>query len=106
MNEGRYREAERRLWASVGVTPTERRARLERTGLTVRAQEVGQGPAAVGRLMTSVPPSERAVRAMFRRIGLRQALEAGRVCEEGSAATWRCCATPTPCATSSAPALA
>jgi 2-hydroxy-6-oxonona-2,4-dienedioate hydrolase len=202
MNEARYREAERRLWASVGVTPTEQRVRLERTGLTVRVQEVGQGPAvvlvhgasnsgtswaglvarldgfrcllldrpgcglsdplaapfdglerlgsfadalvvdlldamgldrahlvatsfggylalraaaahpdrvgrvvelgwtfgapvarlpllmrlatvpAVGRVMTAVPPNERAVRAMFRRIGLRQALEAGRVSEE------------------------
>src|SRR4029453_13454196 len=202
MNEARYREAEGRVWASVGVTPTEQRVRLERTGLTVRVQEVGQGPAvvlvhgasnsgtswaglvarldgfrcllpdrpgcglsdplaapfdglerlgsfadalvvdlleamgldrghlvatslggylalrgaaahadrvarvvelgwtfgapvarlpllmrlatvpAVGRLMTAVPPNERAVRAMFRRIGLRQALEAGRVSEE------------------------
>jgi pimeloyl-ACP methyl ester carboxylesterase len=47
MNEARYREAERRLWASVGVTPTEQRVRLERTGLTVRVQEVGQGLAVV-----------------------------------------------------------
>jgi pimeloyl-ACP methyl ester carboxylesterase len=202
MNEARYREAERRLWASFGVTPTERRARLGRSGLTVRVQEVGQGPAvvlihgasnsgaswaglvarldgfrcvlldrpgcglsdpvgsrfdsleslgafadalvvdlldgmglasahlvatsfggylalraaaahpervgrivefgwtfgapvaglpllmrlatvpAVGRMMTAVPPNERAVRAMFKRIGLRQALAAGRVSPE------------------------
>ena len=47
MDEARYREAERRLWASVGVIPTEQRVRLERTGLTVRVQEVGQGPAVV-----------------------------------------------------------
>src|SRR4030095_11817790 len=47
MNEARYREAEGRVWASVGVTPTEQRVRLERTGLTVRVQEVGQGPAGV-----------------------------------------------------------
>ena len=202
MNEVRYREAERRLWKSVGKTPTEQRVCLGRTGLTVRVQELGQGPAvvlihgasnsgtswaglvarldgfrcllldrpgcglsdplgsrfdglerlaafadalvvdlldamgldsahlvatsfggyialrtaaahpdrvgrivelgwtfgapvaglpllmrlatvpAVGRLLTAVPPNERAVRAMFRRIGLRQALEAGRVSEE------------------------
>jgi 2-hydroxy-6-oxonona-2,4-dienedioate hydrolase len=202
MDEGRYREAERRLWESFGLTPAERRVRLAGAGLTVRVQEVGQGPAvvlvhgtsnsgaswaglvarldgfrcvmldrpgcglsdplgssfdsmerlgtfadalivdlldamgldrahlvatsfggyialrtaaahpqrvgrivefgwtfgapvaglpllmrlatvpAVGRLMTAVPPNERAVRAMFRRIGLRQALEAGRVSQE------------------------
>ena len=39
MNEARYREAERRLWASVGVTPTEQQVRLGRTGLTVRVQK-------------------------------------------------------------------
>jgi hypothetical protein len=42
MDEARYREAERRLWASVGVAPTEQRVRLERTGLTVRVQEVAR----------------------------------------------------------------
>lgn len=47
MNEVRYREAERRLWQSVGVTPTEQRVQLGRTGITVRVQEVGQGPAVV-----------------------------------------------------------
>ena len=36
----------------------------------------------VGRLLTAVPPNERAVRAMLRRIGLRQALQAGRVPQE------------------------
>jgi pimeloyl-ACP methyl ester carboxylesterase len=36
----------------------------------------------VGRLLAAVPPNERAVRAMFRHIGLRQALEAGRVTRE------------------------
>lgn len=202
MNEVRYREAERRLWASVGVTPTDQRVQLGRTGITVRIQDVGQGPAVVlvhgtsnsgvswaplvarldgfrcvvldrpgcglsdplvtrfadlerlgsfadtlvvdlldamglhsahvvatsfggyialrtaaahpdrigrimefgwtfgapiarvpllmrlvsvpmlSRLLTAVPPNERAVRAMFRRIGLRQALEAGRVPQE------------------------
>ena len=43
MNEARYREAERRLWDSVGVTPTERRVHLEHTGVTIRIQEVGGG---------------------------------------------------------------
>jgi 2-hydroxy-6-oxonona-2,4-dienedioate hydrolase len=43
MNEARYREAERRLWASTGVTPSDRRVRLERLGVTVRVQEVGDG---------------------------------------------------------------
>jgi pimeloyl-ACP methyl ester carboxylesterase len=47
MNEARYREAERRLWESVGVTPAEQQLRLERTGVTVRVQEVGEGPAVV-----------------------------------------------------------
>lgn len=39
----RLRQAEQRLWESVGVQPTERRARL-RTGETVRVQETGEGP--------------------------------------------------------------
>jgi pimeloyl-ACP methyl ester carboxylesterase len=47
VNEARYREAERRMWESVGVTPTEQRLRLDRTGATVRVQEVGEGPAVV-----------------------------------------------------------
>lgn len=44
MNEPRYRAVEQRLWASVGVTPTERRLPLARNGVTVRVQEVGDGP--------------------------------------------------------------
>src|SRR5688500_3300962 len=47
MNEARYRDAERRLWESVGMTPTEQRLQLGRTGTTVRIQEVGEGPAVV-----------------------------------------------------------
>jgi 2-hydroxy-6-oxonona-2,4-dienedioate hydrolase len=47
MNEDRYRESEQRLWQSLGVSPTELRVRLPRIGVTVRIQEVGQGPAAV-----------------------------------------------------------
>lgn len=39
-----YRAAEARLWASLGVTPTERRVRLARIGSEVRIQEVGNGP--------------------------------------------------------------
>lgn len=43
MHRQRYREAERRLWEYAGVTPTERRVPLVRTGVTVRIQEVGSG---------------------------------------------------------------
>ena len=43
-DEGRYREAERRMWASVGLSPTERGLHLDRTGVEVRVQEVGEGP--------------------------------------------------------------
>jgi 2-hydroxy-6-oxonona-2,4-dienedioate hydrolase len=42
--EARYRDAEARLWASFGATPTERRVHLERNAVTVRVQEVGDGP--------------------------------------------------------------
>ena len=44
-SEARYREAERLLWESVGVTPTEKRVRLGHSGVVVRIQEVGEGPA-------------------------------------------------------------
>lgn len=44
VNEQRYRDAERRLWESFGLAPTERRLRLDRLGLSVRVQEVGEGP--------------------------------------------------------------
>lgn len=47
MNEERYRQAERGLWESVGAHPTERRVALERTGASVRIQEVGRGHAVV-----------------------------------------------------------
>ena len=43
-DEGSYRVTEERLWASVGVTPTEHRVPLAHTGVTVRIQEVGEGP--------------------------------------------------------------
>ena len=41
------------------------------------------GVRSLGRLMTRIPVNERAVRAMLARIGLRQALEAGRLPQEG-----------------------
>jgi pimeloyl-ACP methyl ester carboxylesterase len=44
MNEARYREVEQQLWASVGISPTERRVPLACTGTTVRVQVVGDGP--------------------------------------------------------------
>jgi pimeloyl-ACP methyl ester carboxylesterase len=46
-DEARYREAEQRLWASVGVAPIEQRLHLVRTGATVRVQEAGHGPPVV-----------------------------------------------------------
>jgi 2-hydroxy-6-oxonona-2,4-dienedioate hydrolase len=46
MDENRYREAEQRLWAESGATPTERFVRLPE-GLRVRVQEVGEGPPAL-----------------------------------------------------------
>src|SRR6476619_1113326 len=45
MDEGRFRDSERAVWASVGVAPSERRVDLVRTGCTVRVQECGSGPA-------------------------------------------------------------
>ncbi len=47
INEAGYREAERRLWGSIGVTPTEQRLHLKRNDVTGRVQEVGEGPAVV-----------------------------------------------------------
>jgi 2-hydroxy-6-oxonona-2,4-dienedioate hydrolase len=47
VNQVRYRQAERRLWESVGGIPIEQRVRLGRIGATVRVQEVGRGPAVV-----------------------------------------------------------
>lgn len=39
--ERRYREAERRLWGSLGVEPEERRVRLAHAGVEVRVQAMG-----------------------------------------------------------------
>ena len=44
MNKERYRQAEQRLWESVGLDPVERQVSLHRLGTTVRVLEVGQGP--------------------------------------------------------------
>jgi 2-hydroxy-6-oxonona-2,4-dienedioate hydrolase len=44
VNELAYRAAERRLWQSIGAQPVERRIHLERIGVDVRIQEVGEGP--------------------------------------------------------------
>lgn len=43
MDELRYREAEQRLFAHEGVAPTEHRVHLDRLGVDVRVQEVGEG---------------------------------------------------------------
>jgi 2-hydroxy-6-oxonona-2,4-dienedioate hydrolase len=44
MDEERYRAAERGLWAEAGATPTECRVHLARNDVTVRVQDVGDGP--------------------------------------------------------------
>ncbi len=46
-NLARYRQAEQRLWASVGVSPRDRQLYLRRTRVEIRIQEVGEGPAVV-----------------------------------------------------------
>lgn len=43
MNETKYREAEQRLWESVGLEPSEQYADLARIGVRVRVQAVGDG---------------------------------------------------------------
>jgi pimeloyl-ACP methyl ester carboxylesterase len=43
VNEANFRKAEQRLWASLGVTPSERNVRLEHSGTSLRVQEVGDG---------------------------------------------------------------
>jgi 2-hydroxy-6-oxonona-2,4-dienedioate hydrolase len=44
MDLSAYRSAEERLWADAGALPTERFVRLRGLGVTVRVQEVGDGP--------------------------------------------------------------
>lgn len=47
MDEDRYRDAERRLWAVVGASPVEQHITLPRIGTRVRIQVVGEGPTMV-----------------------------------------------------------
>jgi pimeloyl-ACP methyl ester carboxylesterase len=47
VNEARYRESEQRLWKAHGAAPTELRVHLARNDVTVRVQEVGEGPPVV-----------------------------------------------------------
>jgi 2-hydroxy-6-oxonona-2,4-dienedioate hydrolase len=47
MDEARYRQAEQRLWASVGLVPAEHHVRLASTGTLVRVQSVGEGEPAL-----------------------------------------------------------
>jgi pimeloyl-ACP methyl ester carboxylesterase len=53
-------------------------APIARTPMVMRIANVP----IVGRLLSRVPPSERTVRMMFRGIGLRRALESGRISDE------------------------
>ncbi len=46
-NEVKYREAERRLWDSFGLQPAEQRVHLQSLDVTVRVQEIGEGPPVV-----------------------------------------------------------
>lgn len=43
-DEAKYRTAERRLWESFGLNPTEQRVHLQNLDVTVRVQEIGEGP--------------------------------------------------------------
>lgn len=47
MDADRYRRAERSMWAAVDGAPTEVWLHLDRTGATVRLQELGDGPPVV-----------------------------------------------------------
>lgn len=46
-DEEKYRAAERRLWDSVGLEPSERRVHLPNLDVEVRIQEIGEGPPVV-----------------------------------------------------------
>lgn len=43
MNEAKYREAEKKVWESVGLTPREVRLPLKSTGTSIRVQIAGEG---------------------------------------------------------------
>lgn len=47
IDEAKYRDAERRLWRSFALEPTEQRVHLKNLDVTVRVQEVGDGPPVV-----------------------------------------------------------
>jgi 2-hydroxy-6-oxonona-2,4-dienedioate hydrolase len=47
LDEAKYRAAERRLWDSFGLAPTERRVHLEHLDVEIRIQEIGEGPPVV-----------------------------------------------------------
>jgi pimeloyl-ACP methyl ester carboxylesterase len=47
LDEAKYRAAERRLWDSVGLQPSERRVHLQNLDVEVRVQEIGEGPPVV-----------------------------------------------------------
>jgi pimeloyl-ACP methyl ester carboxylesterase len=47
LDEAKYRSAERRLWDSFGLQPTEQRVHLRNLDVTVRVQEIGDGPPVV-----------------------------------------------------------
>lgn len=47
MNEQKFRAAEKRVWDSFGLTPTERRLDLATIGCSIRIQEIGEGPTVV-----------------------------------------------------------
>lgn len=46
-DEASYRRVERRLWESFGLDPTEQRVHLQNLNVTVRVQEIGEGPPVV-----------------------------------------------------------
>jgi 2-hydroxy-6-oxonona-2,4-dienedioate hydrolase len=46
-DEASYRRAEQRLWESFGLAPTEQRVHLQNLDVTVRFQEIGEGPPVV-----------------------------------------------------------
>lgn len=46
-DEASYRRVERRLWDSFGLEPTEQRVHLQNLNVTVRVQEIGEGPPVV-----------------------------------------------------------
>ena len=43
MNEAKYRQAEQRLWTTVGIQPNEKMVTLDSTGTDVRVQVIGSG---------------------------------------------------------------